>query len=112
MTEREKLLGMLLDSLVDSFVFVDTNHVIQYMNKAALKAHQGGEQLIGQSLFDCHQAPSKAAIIELWSRLKAGEDEILISDTPPHRTYMRGVYDSDGTIIGYYERFEAILAGD
>jgi nitrogen-specific signal transduction histidine kinase len=111
MIEREKLLGTLLDSLVDPFVFVDTNHVIRFMNTAAMHAHQGGADLVGRSLFDCHTEASKQAILANVVRLESGEDEILLTDSPEERLFMRGVRDGTGCLIGYYERYEPPQGG-
>ena len=40
------LLTTLLDSLKDPFLFVDTNHVIRYMNKAAVAHYKEGAALM------------------------------------------------------------------
>ena len=101
-----QLMERLLDSLKDPMVFVDSEHVIRYMNKAAVVAHEGGLGLIGCSLFDCHNEESKTRILSLFPRLEAGEDEILIVEEPRRRIYMRAVRDESGRLLGYYERYE------
>ena len=49
-------------------LFVDSNHVIQYLNKPALKRNyeqHGYSNLIGKSQFDCHNAKSMVTDIVL-----------------------------------------------
>jgi DUF438 domain-containing protein len=95
----------ILDSLKDPVMFVDTDHVIRYMNKAAILHFDDGEALIGRSLLDCHNERSCAVIKDTLDALRGGEEERLISDTKEHRIYMRGVRDTAGEVIGYYERY-------
>ncbi len=107
----QQVFAWLLDSLKDPVIFVDTEHVIRYMNKAALEAHEGRPSLIGHSLFDCHCSSSNAMVIDFFSRLQEGEEEILVSDSPPQRIFMRSVRDDRGALMGYYERFETSVPG-
>jgi PAS domain-containing protein len=104
----DALLGHLLDSLKDPFVFCDTDHVIRYWNArgAAAYAKRGAD--IGYSILDCHNETSCAQIIEIAERFSADPalDEVLITDSKRHRVWMRAVRDTDGTLLGYYERFE------
>ena len=100
------LLATLLDSLKDSFLFVDTDHVIRYMNKAAVAQHKEGAALLGRSVLDCHNADSRRQIAEIAAAFAAGEDERLITDDAKHRIYLRAVRDAGGKLLGYYERYE------
>ena len=100
----------LLDSLKDPVLFVDTNHVIRYMNKAAIARQKEGAALIGRSLLDCHQETSRRVIRDIFAAFQAGEEERMTSDTPKHRTFMRAVRDAEGRLLGYYERYEAPTA--
>ena len=110
MVDRQQL-EWLLDSLKHPFVFVDTAHVIRYMNRAAIAAHDEGAGLVGRSLFDCHGEGSKERILSLLPRLEAGEEEILIVEAPDERIYMRGVRDDAARLVGYYERYERASVG-
>jgi len=103
-----KLYSAALESLRDPFVLVDTNHVIRFVNEAgALNyAKWGGRDLIGKSLMDCHNEASRAQILEIVSAMVEGEEERLISSSDKRRIYMRAVRDEDGTLLGYYERYE------
>lgn len=102
------LLASLLDSLVEPVLFADTEHIIRYMNKAAMEKYRkrGGTGLIGRSLFDCHNAKSRQVMIEVLAALHAGEEERLITDNAKHRVFMRAVRDAAGQVLGYYERYE------
>ena len=45
-------------------------------------------------------------MIEIFEKMKSGLEEEIITDNERHRIYMRAVRDSNGNLIGYYERFE------
>jgi hypothetical protein len=45
-------------------------------------------------------------MIEILAAMHEGEDERLITDNEKHRILMRAVRDSDGRVLGYYERYE------
>ncbi len=100
------LMAAILDSLKDPFLFADTEHVIRYMNKAAIAYYSEGENLIGTSLLDCHNEQSQQKIIEILAAMHAGEEERLIIDNEDHLIYMRAVRDADDRVLGYYERYE------
>jgi DUF438 domain-containing protein len=101
-----ELLAAFLDSLRQPFVFVDTEHIIRYMNKPAIDRYKGRPAEVGRSIFDCHNENSKRIILEVFEQLKQGEDERIITDNNEHRIFMRAVRDKAGKLIGYYERFE------
>jgi DUF438 domain-containing protein len=103
---NQALLEAFLNSLKSPFLFVDTGHIIRYMNKAAIAHYERGEALLGTSIFDCHNETSNATIREVFEAMLAGEEERLITDNEKHRIYMRAVRDSDGELLGYYERYE------
>ena len=100
------LMAALLDSMKDPVVFVDTSHVVRYVNKAAIGHYDEGEGLLGRSVLDCHNQASQRQIIEITAAMEAGEEERLITDNDKHRIFMRAVRDPDGKLIGYYERYE------
>jgi DUF438 domain-containing protein len=103
---RDELLTAFLDSLNQPFVFVDTEHVIRYMNKPAVERYKGRPAEVGRSIFDCHNENSNRIIREVFGALSEGEGERMIADNEEFRVYMRAVRDEDGNLIGYYERFE------
>jgi len=102
-----ELLESILDSLKNPLLFADTGHVTRYMNKAAAKHHKEGYDLLGRSLFDCHNEKSRIIMVDTLAAFEAGtEEERRITDNEKHRIYMRAVRDGNGTVIGYYERYE------
>jgi PAS domain S-box-containing protein len=100
------LLSAILDSLQAPLLVADTDHIIRYMNKAAIAFYEGGETLLGRSLLECHNQQSQQVIREVLTALEAGEEERLISTSEKHRVYMRAVRGADGRLLGYYERYE------
>lgn len=101
-----EFLNALMDSLKNPFMFADTDHVIRYMNRAAIEHYTGGADLVGTSLLDCHNEASCVMIHEVFAAMQTGEVERMITDNDKHRIYMRAVRDADGVLIGYYERYE------
>lgn len=102
----DNLYPILLNSLKDPFVFVDSEHIIRFMNSAAISRYKEGEALVGKSIFSCHNDASSEIIIEIFEKMKSGLTEEIISDNEKHRVYMRAVRDENGNLSGYFERFE------
>ncbi len=96
----------LLNSITDSILVADTNHIVQYMNKAAIAHHTGGEELLGSNLLKCHNEESQKMMIEILAEMRNGLDEKLITDNEKLRAFMRAVRNEKGELIGYYERYE------
>jgi PAS domain S-box-containing protein len=99
----------ILDKISHPIVFVDNNHVIQYLNKPAQKRYyeqRGYSDLIGKSLFDCHNSVSRDKILAVHQQLKEGESEICIGVFKGEKITVVGVRDPEGGLIGYFERFE------
>lgn len=102
---KEILLG-LLDAYAYEIVFVDREHIVQYMNKTAIQRY--GERVkIGQSLFLCHNENSRFKIEEFLKRADNGEDEMfeLLNGKTGEREFFVPVR-LDGKVIGYFERHE------
>ncbi|MDF9409613.1 MAG: hypothetical protein A4E52_02204 [Pelotomaculum sp. PtaB.Bin013] len=105
---KEELVA-LLDSIVEPIVFVDTRHIIRYVNKSAKDKHakKGYMNLVGSSIFQCHNERSNEIILDTFKMLQKGEDEkVIYMNSAKQRVFMRAVRDSDGKLIGYYERVE------
>ena len=98
--------SILLNSLKNPYVFVDTEHIIRYMNSAAIARYNVGKSLIGRSIFSCHNIASRDMILEIFEKMKSGLTEEIITDNDKHRIYMRAIRDERENLIGYYERFE------
>jgi PAS domain-containing protein len=99
-------MAAILDSLKDPILFADTEHVTRYMNKAAVAHYEQGDDLVGSSLLDCHNERSQQMMIEILAEMHEGLEERLITDNDEERIFMRAVRDTDGQVLGYYERYE------
>ena len=100
------LMAAILDSLKDPVTFADTDHIIRYMNEAAVAHYDEGLALVGTSVLDCHNQHSQKIIIEILAAMRDGEEERLIADDDVRYIYMRAVRDNEGQLLGYYERYE------
>lgn len=102
----EDFYAAILDSLRDPILVADPNHVICYMNRAALAHYTEGATLLGTSLLACHNAQSQQMIRDIWKAMHDGLEEQLITDGEKTRLFMRAVRGPDGALVGYYERYE------
>ena len=107
MEMTKEVLEALLDAYAYEIVFVDRDHIVQYMNKTAKERYEG-RVFIGRSLFNCHNEGSKAKIEEFLRRADAGEDEMFetLNGKTGEREFFVPVRDTDGKVIGYFERHE------
>jgi nitrogen-specific signal transduction histidine kinase len=96
----------LLNSFKAPVLFADTGHIVRYVNRAAEQFYPDGDQLIGRSLFDCHNQQSQQQMVDILQQMEVGLDEVLITDNEKRRIYMRAVRSQSGELRGYYERFE------
>ncbi len=103
-------------SIVDQdetqIVICDLNHVIIYMNPAAIRAYEnrGGATLIGRSLLDCHNPESCEKILKTVDWFASAHDHNKIftthNDKENKDVYMVALRDDSGNLIGYYEKHE------
>jgi uncharacterized protein (UPF0210 family) len=71
---------------------------------------RGYNDLIGKSLFECHNQHSKEKIIEAFEKIKNHGNEIYIGvNVKNQRMYINPVRNEAGELIGYFERFELNL---
>ena len=96
----------LLNSIKDPILFADTNHIVQYMNKAAIEHFEDGERLLQSNLLKCHNEESQKMMIEILTKMETGFEEKLITDNEKYRIFMRAVREKNGNLLGYYERYE------
>lgn len=109
--EESKLLKHIVDSINHQIVFVDTNHVIRYLNKSAEEEYYGRRKLktlIGRPLFSCHPPYAIPTIENAFEKLKNGENEVYLyfDKKKENDLYLVAVRDENEKLIGYYERFE------
>lgn len=111
--KEEKMLSNILDSIPYPILFVDIDHIIRFLNKTA-KFHyyqvRGYGDLIGKSLFECHNDLSKEKIMAAVEKLKNHSNEIYLgTGVNNQRIYLNPVRDEEGNLAGYFERFELNL---
>ncbi len=93
-------------------VLCDTEHTIVYMNDAAIKkyADQGGTELIGKSLLDCHNPHSNEMINKVldWFRQDISHNMIYTyrNEKENKDVYMVAIRGENYELIGYYEKHE------
>ena len=108
---NEEMMSLILDAYPYPIVFVDCEHVIRYMNKRARYHYyeeRGYRDLIGKSLFDCHQEPRSAEMIRAAvEKLKNHGNEIFLKvNQRNERVIITPVRNAGGELVGYFERFE------
>lgn len=102
----------IVDNDIAPVVICDTNSTIVYMNPVAIQryAKRGGAELIGKSLFDCHNADSCTKIMEVlaWFAESSENNRIFTFHSPKENkdVYMIALRDDSGNLIGYYEKHE------
>ena len=106
----EEILKAILDALDMEIVFVDTTHTIRFMNKYALNNYKDrfGNDLIGKSIFNCHNDNSKRLILQGFLELLKGKDKVLVFKNEKVKEYMVGVQNENGTLLGYFEIIERV----
>lgn len=96
----------LLNSLKNPVVFCDLNHFVRYMNTAAIRHYKSGAALLGTNVLDCHNEASQKIMLDIFAEMQNGLEEKMITDNEKYRVYMRAIRAADGTLLGYYERYE------
>jgi transcriptional regulator with PAS, ATPase and Fis domain len=109
---NQNLILSFLDSIHAPVVFVDNDHIIRYLNGKAEERYyrlRGYADLVGKSLFDCHNEESQMQIVKLYKRLEQGEDSISWEDPSKFERFtLVAVRDDHNQIIGYYEITEQL----
>ena len=109
-------LSVYFKSIIDSdtapVVICSNDDEIVYMNPAAVKwyAKRGGEKLLGSSLCACHNEKSNRmiAMVKQWFSKSPDNNRMFTFHNQKENkdVYMIALRDSDGTLIGYYEKHE------
>ena len=110
------MLNQMMKSVLEqdraAIVLCDMNHIIVYMNPAAIRNYEkwGGEALVGKSLMKCHNQDSceKIGKIVAWFSQSEKNNMIYIDRNEKENkdVYMVALRDSDKRLIGYYEKHE------
>ncbi|MEE9573583.1 MAG: PAS domain-containing protein [Candidatus Neomarinimicrobiota bacterium] len=103
---NKSFLTHMLNSIKDPILFADTNHIVQYMNKAAIEHFEDGERLLQSNLLKCHNEESQKMMIDILAEMETGLEEKLITDNEKYRIFMRSVRDENENLLGYFERYE------
>ena len=108
--EESKITKLLLEAIPYPVVFADLTHTIRYMNRRAVFEYEdqrGHRNLLGSSLFDCHNEKSCQMIREIVGRFEhhSGEEFLMVTSRN-QRVYVTPVRDEDGSLVGYFERYE------
>jgi PAS domain-containing protein len=108
--EESKITKLLLEAIPYPVVFADLSHRIRYVNRRAVFEYEemrGHRNLLGSSLLDCHNEQSRQKIREIVARFEQhGGEEFLMVTSRNQRAYMTPVRDEDGSLVGYFERYE------
>ena len=110
---REEMFEAILDSIPYRIVFVDTDHIIRFLNKEARHHYydvRGYGELVGKSNFECHSEKSREMLIAAVEKLRNHGNEIYLGvSVYNERKYINPVRNEKGELIGYFERFERNL---
>lgn len=108
----------MLRAIVNSYpypiVYVDDQYIIRYMNRYAkyhYNVERGYPDLIGRSLFECHnEEKSRERIMQSFEAMKKdGKERFVGVNLRNLRIYMQPVRGEDGKVCGFFERFELNL---
>ena len=108
----QEMLKSVMDHDRAPVVICDLDHTIVYMNPAAVQMYQkyGGAQLLGKSLFGCHNPKSKERIeqvVRWFSEDRSNNMIFIVRDNKENKdVYMVALRNATGELIGYYEKHE------
>ena len=112
MADLNELYRSVLEADRAPVVLCDLDHTIVYMNPAAAARYApwGGKDLVGKSLFGCHDARSGERIREVVEWFGRSEENNIVytfrNEKENKDVYMVALRDSAGELIGYYEKHE------
>ena len=108
MEMNAEILAAILDAYAYEVVFVDRDHIVRFLNKAAKKKY-GSMVKVGNSIFNCHNERAKVKIEEFLARADAGEEGELfevLNGATGEREFFVPVRDAAGKVVGYFECHE------
>ena len=113
MAELSQFFKSIIDQDPEPVVICNLLHEIVYMNPAAVEHYsdEGGRNLIGLLIFDCHSHASAEKIdrVVKWFS-ESRENNIMHTSYNGGKDkdfYMVALRDDDGRLIGYYEKHES-----
>ena len=103
-----KLLKSVLDQDKAPIVVCDINHIICYMNPAAILRYH--RDLTGRSIKDCHPKEANDKIDKVLSVFAESTENNIVytfrNDEENKDVYMVALRDEKMNLIGYYEKHE------
>ena len=91
-------------------VICNLRHEIIYMNKSARERYKKHGELVGKSIFDCHNAESNAKIREVVEWFAKSPDNNFVftyrNDRENKDVYMVALRGENDELLGYYEKHE------
>ena len=100
----------IIDQDEEAIVICDTNHIVVYMNPAAVDEYseRGGAGIVGLHIFDCHSSKSNELIRDVvdWFAKDKRNNVVhtFFNEKRNMDFYMIALRDDDGELIGYYEK--------
>ena len=110
--ELSQFFKSVLDADTAPVVICDLQHDIVYMNPSSIEkyAYRGGAELIGKSIFECHNEKANEMIkrVVAWFAESAEHNIIHTFKNKKENkdVYMVALRDDDKNLIGYYEKHE------
>ena len=93
-----------------AIVICDLEHIIIYMNPAAVRRYAKHGDLLGKSLLACHNEHSNEAIKRVVSWFSEDKSHNIVytfrNEKENKDVYMVALRDEGGELIGYYEKHE------
>ena len=112
MTDLNEVYKSVLEADKAAIVICDLDHNIIYMNPAAINRYEkwGGENLMGQSLLNCHNDKSREMIIKVLDWFKTSKNNNIVytsyNEKENKDVYMVALRNENGELIAYYEKHE------
>lgn len=112
MQDLSKMFKSVIDQDDTSVVICNTEHIVVYMNRAAVSNYEkrGGANIVGHSIFDCHNAESCRLIkkvVDWFSKSRENNKVHTFYNSKQNKdVYMIALRDENGNLIGYYEKHE------
>ena len=99
-----------VDSDTMPVVICNTEHIIIYMNPAAEERYKKRGSLVGKSILDCHNSSSNEkikAVVSWFEKDRRNNHLFTFHNEKENKdVYMIALRDTEGSLIGYYEKHE------
>ena len=107
-------LSQFFKSVIDqdraAVVICDLSHTMIYINPAAVERYKKHGDLLGKSLFDCHNRQSNEMIKKVvkWFAEDKAHNKVhtFYNEKENRDVYMVALRNESGELIGYYEKHE------